>query len=85
MRESYIIDKNYNNSRFDKWFKTTILNIPQSLIEKILRKKKIKVNKKKVKTSYRLQTGDVVDIFNIEGLKSKNIKITSKYKSSTSC
>ena len=22
MRESYIIDKNYNNSRFDKWFKT---------------------------------------------------------------
>ena len=40
MRESYIIDKNYNNSRFDKWFKTKILNIPQSLIEKILRKKK---------------------------------------------
>ena len=40
MRESYIIDKNYNNSRFDKWFKTIILNIPQSLIEKILRKKK---------------------------------------------
>ena len=45
MRESYIIDKNYNNSRFDKWFKTTILNIPQSLIEKNS-KKKIKVNKK---------------------------------------
>ena len=49
MRESYIIDKNYNNSRFDKWFKTTILNIPQSLIEKILRKKKSKLIKKKLK------------------------------------
>ena len=82
MRESYIIDKNYNNSRFDKWFKTKILNIPQSLIEKILRKKKIKVNKKKIKTSYRLQIGDVGDIFNIEGYKPKNIKKTSKYKSS---
>ena len=51
-----IYSKNdYNNSRLDKWFKTGILNFLNSLIQKIFKKKKIKVNKKKLKCSYRLQ------------------------------
>ena len=47
MLQKYIIERDYHNSRLDKWFKAKVLNIPQSLIEKIIRKKKIKVNKKK--------------------------------------
>ena len=34
MRKSYIVEKDYNNSRFDRWFKTEIIDLPQSLIEK---------------------------------------------------
>ena len=40
--------------RIDKWIKSKIKKIPQSLIEKDLRKGKIKVNKK-IKTNICLQ------------------------------
>ena len=49
MFKKYIVNKDYHNSRFDRWFKQIVLNIPQSLLEKLIRKKKIKVNKKKNK------------------------------------
>ena len=65
MHKSYIVEKDYNNSRFDKWFKTNIIDLPQSLIQKIIRLKKVKINKKKTKTSYRLQIGDKIEVFNI--------------------
>ena len=53
MPKSYTVDDDYNDSRLDKWFKNKILNLPHSLLEKILRKNKIKVNKKRTKSSYR--------------------------------
>ena len=81
MYKSYIIEKDFNNSRFDRWFKTKIIDLPQSLIEKIIRQNKIKINKKKTKTSYRLQTGDFVEIFNISNFKPNKSK-TEKYKPS---
>ena len=65
MRKSFTVDEDFNNSRLDKWFKQKILNLPHSLIEKIIRNNKIKINKKKTKSSYRLQTGDLVEIFDI--------------------
>ena len=42
MSDKFIVEKDFHNSRFDKWFKSKVLNIPQSLIEKIIRKKKLK-------------------------------------------
>jgi len=51
------------DQRLDKWFKRTIKNIPQSLIEKLIRKKKIKVNQKKTTSSYKLKTNDKISIF----------------------
>ena len=75
MPDKFIINQNYNKSRFDKWFKQEIINLPNSLIEKLLRKKKIKVNNKKINCSFRLTTGDNISIFNI----SKN-KTTDKKK-----
>ena len=44
--------------RIDKWIKINLTKIPQSLIEKDLRNGKIKVNKKKVKSSYKLNKED---------------------------
>ena len=77
MPKSYIVDDDYNDSRLDKWFKNKVINLPHSLLEKILRKNKIKVNKKKTKSSYRLQTGDLIEIYDISKFKpaDKNEKI----------
>ena len=62
MSKSYTVDDDFNGSRLDKWFKNKIINLPHSLFEKILRQNKVKVNKKKTKSSYRLQTGDLIDL-----------------------
>ena len=79
MPKSYIVDDDYNDSRLDKWFKNKIINLPHSLIEKILRQNKIKVNKKKTKSSYRLQKGDLIEIYDISKLKPINRKEKIKY------
>ena len=47
MKKDYIISEEFVNSRLDRWFKRVVLNIPQSLLEKIIRKSLIKVNGKK--------------------------------------
>ena len=65
MNKSFIIDSNSNNMRLDRWLRNEIGNIPQSFLEKNLRSGKIKINKKKVKSSYKLQIKDRIDIFNL--------------------
>ena len=47
MPKSFTVDDDFNGSRLDKWFKNKVINLPHSLIEKIIRQNKIKVNKKK--------------------------------------
>ena len=61
--KSYIVDLTYNNMRLDRWLRNIIGNIPQSLIEKYLRSGKVKINKKKVKSSFKVKTNDKIDIF----------------------
>ena len=65
MVKSYIVDSTYNSMRLDRWLRNKIGNIPQSLIEKFLRAGKIKINKKKVKSSFKVKTNDKIDIFNL--------------------
>ena len=65
MIKSYIVDSTYNNMRLDRWLRNIIGNIPQSLIEKSLRSGKVKINKKKVKSSFKVKTNDKIDIFNL--------------------
>ena len=79
MPKSYTVDDDYNNSRLDRWFKNKIINLPHSLLEKILRQNKVKVNKKKTKSSYRLQTGDLIEIYDISKLKPVDKKEKIKY------
>jgi 23S rRNA pseudouridine955/2504/2580 synthase len=82
MFKKFIVDKDYHNSRFDKWFKQNVFNIPQSLIEKIIRKNKVKVNKKKTRTSYKVQFHDIVEIYDINKIKSNDRSKKIKYKPS---
>ncbi len=79
MPKSYTVDDDYNDSRLDKWFKNKIINLPQALFEKLLRQNKIKVNKKKTKSSHRLQTGDLIQIYDISKLKPTDKKEKIKY------
>ncbi len=65
MLKSFIVDSTCNNMRLDRWLRRNIGNIPQSLIEKFLRSGKVKINKKKVKSSFKVKTNDKVNIFNI--------------------
>ena len=64
MIKSFIVDITCNDMRVDRWIRYKIGKIPQSLIEKTLRLGKIKINKKKVKSSFKLKTNDQVKIFN---------------------
>ena len=82
MLKKFIVSKDYHNSRFDKWFKQNISDVPQSLIEKLTRKKKIRINKKKVKTSHRVQLNDIVELYISEELKSNIKSKKDKYKAS---
>ena len=71
MHKTFIVYEDYQNSRFDKWFKNKVLDIPHSLIEKLIKNNKVKINKKKTKSSYRVQSGDVVDVYELTKFKTK--------------
>ena len=80
MFKTFIVNNDFHGARFDKWFKNTVIDIPHSLIEKIIRLNKIKVNKKKTKSSYRVQEGDQVEVYEIEKIKPQKKNLTLKYK-----
>ena len=65
MQKVIKIDDTSVGLRIDKWIKFFLTKIPQSLVEKDLRNGKIKVNKKKVKSSYKLKKSDQIFLFNI--------------------
>ena len=65
MNKSFLIKEESENTRLDRWLRRNVINIPQSLIEKSIRKGNIKVNNKKHKSSYRLKNNDKISITNI--------------------
>ena len=52
--KTVIIQKNDENQRLDKFLSKAVPRLPQSLMYKYLRTKRIKVNNKKSEISYRL-------------------------------
>ena len=82
MAQKVVVKKDYHNTRFDRWFKANVLELPQSLIQKILRLNKVKINRKKIKSSYRVQAGDIIEIFDISKFKVTNRPKIIKYKPS---
>ena len=66
MKKSYIVDSTCNDMRIDRWVRLKVGKIPQGLIEKYLRSGKIKVNKKKVKSSTKVKTDDVINSFIVD-------------------
>ena len=66
MKKSYTVDSTCNDMRIDRWLRLNVGKIPQGLIEKYLRSGKIKINKKKVKSSTKVKTDDVINSFIID-------------------
>ena len=47
MKNLFSVNDDFVNSRLDSWFRKTVCEVPQALIEKNIRKGNIKVNHKK--------------------------------------
>ena len=77
MKKTYSVEKTFNGMRIDRWIRSSIRKIPQSLIEKNLRKGKIKINGKKVKSSYKIKENDQIIFYNLE---LKDLTTKKKYK-----
>lgn len=54
------IEEDYAGQRIDNFLVTYLKNLPKTRIYRILRKGEVRVNKKRVQPSYRLQAGDNV-------------------------
>ena len=79
MIKSFIVDSTCNEMRLDRYLRNKLGKIPQALLEKNLRFGKIKVNKRKSKSSLKVKTNDKIDIFDFnfkENIDQKKILFT---------
>ena len=81
MIKSFIVDATYEGIRIDKWIRNVLGKVPQGLIEKSLRAGKIKLNKKKTKSSTKLNVKDIINVYDIN-FKEKILQKKIKYKPS---
>ena len=61
--KEFIIQKNEENQRFDKYLKKLLPNATTSFLYKMMRKKNIVINKKKATGNEKLVAGDVISLF----------------------
>ncbi len=61
--KEFIINSNDANQRLDKFIQKSVPRLPQSMMYKAIRNKRIKINGKRAEISTRLQTGDVVQMY----------------------
>ena len=77
MIKTFTVESTCNDMRIDRWLRNKLGKIPQGFIEKNLRSGKIKINKKKVKSSSKVKTDDIIYLFN---LNYKDSPVESKIK-----
>ena len=61
--KSFTIAKNDAGQRLDKFITKAVPLLPQGLMYKYIRTKRIKVNSKRSEISYKLVEGDTVDMY----------------------
>ena len=81
MNKPYIVDASYEGIRIDKWIRNNLGKVPQGLIEKSLRAGKIKLNRKKTKSSTKLNVKDIINVYDVE-FKERLIQKNIKFKPS---
>jgi len=80
VKKFFSVKYDFVNARLDRWFRRNVCEVPQSLIEKNIRKGKIKVNNKKKESSYKLQENDQIFVYNFNFTTNKNKKTKLNYK-----
>ena len=81
MKKTINVDATYAGMRIDRFLRKYFDSIPQSLIERSLRSGKIKLNKKKIKSSTKVKLNDLVELHNLE-IKKEIITKKVKFKPS---
>lgn len=61
--KSFVISQNDSGQRLDKFIHKSVPLLPQSMLYKYIRTKRIKVNSKRAEISQRLEVGDTVDMY----------------------
>tara|TARA_B100001123_G_scaffold437480_1_gene569792 strand:- start:182 stop:1093 length:912 start_codon:yes stop_codon:yes gene_type:complete len=79
MKKIYSVSNEFVNSRLDRWFRKVVCDVPQSLIEKNIRKGKIKINNKKKKSSFKLNKNDQVIVYDFNYKENQNKKRSLPY------
>ena len=74
MKKLIHVDKTFNGMRIDRFLRNKFGQVPQSLIEKSLRNGNIKLNKKKIKSSKKIQMNDKIELFNFRFKNTLNQK-----------
>ena len=82
MKNTYQVNSDHISMRLDRWIKKTISDVPQSLIEKCIRKGNIKINNKKEKSSYKLKKNDQIILYNFSFSAQLHKKKTNIYEPS---
>jgi len=83
MKKIFNVDETFNEMRIDRWIKKNLGKLPQSFIEKNLRNGKIKINNKKVKSSYKIKTNEKIELHNLS-FKVRSFQEKIKFKPSNS-
>ncbi len=66
MKKLINVEKTFEGMRIDRFLRNHFGQIPQSLIEKNLRNGRIKLNKKKIKSSKKIHSYDKIELYNFE-------------------
>ncbi len=66
MKKFINVEKTFTGMRIDRFLRNHFGQIPQGLIEKNLRNGRIKLNKKKIKSSKKIQFNDKIELFNFQ-------------------
>jgi len=74
------IDESSEDQRIDNFLFKTFKDVPKNHIFKIIRNGEVRVNKKRVKTLYKLKINDVVRIPPIEFIEKKEKKPSNNFK-----
>lgn len=61
--KEFIINSNDANQRLDKFIQKSVPRLPQSMMYKAIRNKRIKINGKRAEISSRIQAGDIVQMY----------------------
>lgn len=74
------ISENFLGQRIDNFLRIYLKTVPKSMIYRIIRTGKVRVNKKKIKFYYKLQLGDLLQVPAVKTVKARKISIFSKKK-----